>query len=199
MWRGVRVVVILGNAMASRPDPTARVEELREQLHRHNYLYYTENRPEVSDAEYDRLWRELVALEEAHPELITPDSPTQRPGGRPAELFAPVEHLVAMLSLDNAMAPEDLTEFEARLKRALPGIAPVYVCEPKIDGLGVALLYERGRFVRGATRGDGRVGEDITPNLRTIKSIPVTLGGPNLRAYIDDAPLRNVIDWDRGY
>ena len=112
MWRRLRVVVILGNAMASRTDPTARVEELREQLNRHNYLYYTENRPEISDAEYDRLWRELVALEEAHPELITPDSPTQRPGGRPAELFAPVEHLVAMLSLDNAMAPEDLTEFD---------------------------------------------------------------------------------------
>ncbi|HEV3346916.1 MAG TPA: NAD-dependent DNA ligase LigA, partial [Methylomirabilota bacterium] len=158
--------------MASTADVAARVEELREQLNRHNYLYYTENRPEVTDAEYDRLWRELVALEEAHPELVTPDSPTQRPGGRAAELFAPVEHLVAMLSLDNAMAPEDLTEFEARLRRALPGIAPVYVCEPKIDGLGVALLYERGRFIRGATRGDGRIGEDITQNLRTIKSIP---------------------------
>jgi DNA ligase (NAD+) len=164
--------------MASRTDPTARIEELREQLNRHNYLYYTENRPEVTDAEYDRLWRELVTLEEAHPELVTPDSPTQRPGGRPAELFAPVEHLVAMLSLDNAMAPEELTEFEARLKRALPGITPGYVCEPKIDGLGVALLYEGGRFVRGATRGDGRTGEDITQNLRTIKSIPVKLSGP---------------------
>ncbi|HEX6078463.1 MAG TPA: NAD-dependent DNA ligase LigA [Methylomirabilota bacterium] len=155
-----------------------RIEALREQIHRHNYLYYTENRPEITDAEYDRLWRELVALEDAHPELVTPDSPTQAPGGKVAELFAPVEHLVAMLSLDNAMAPEDLTEFEARLKRALPGIVPSYVCEPKIDGLGVALLYERGRFVRGATRGDGRVGEDITQNLRTIKSIPDRLSGP---------------------
>ena len=155
-----------------------RIEALREQIHRHNYLYYTENRPEITDAEYDRLWRELVALEDAHPELVTPDSPTQAPGGKVAELFAPVEHLVAMLSLDNAMAPEDLTEFEARLKRALPGIVPSYVCEPKIDGLGVALLYERGRFVRGATRGDGRVGEDITQNLRTIKSIPARLSGP---------------------
>src|SRR6185295_9688426 len=135
--------------MTAPADVTARIEALREQLHRHNYLYYTENRPEITDAEYDRLWRELVTLEEAHPELVTPDSPTQRPGGKVAEL-----------SLDNAMAPEDLTEFEARLKRALPGIAPTYVCEPKIDGLGVALLYERGRFVRGATRGDGRIGED---------------------------------------
>src|SRR5260370_3138950 len=164
--------------MASTADVAARVEELRQQLNRHNYLYYSENRPEVSDAEYDRLWRELVAMEEAHPELVTPDSPTQRPGGRAAELFAPVEHLVAMLSLDNAMAPEDLTEFEARLKRALPGIAPAYVCEPKIDGLGVALLYERGRLVRGATRGDGRIGEGIRQNLPTIKSIPTTLAGP---------------------
>ena len=121
--------------MTAPADVTARIEALREQLHRHNYLYYTENRPEITDAEYDRLWRELVTLEEAHPELVTPDSPTQRPGGKVAELFAPVEHLVAMLSLDNAMAPEDLTEFEARLKRALPGIAPTYVCEPQIDGL----------------------------------------------------------------
>lgn len=164
--------------MTAPADVITRIEALREQIHRHNYLYYTENRPEITDAEYDRLWRELVALEDAHPELVTPDSPTQAPGGKVAELFAPVEHLVAMLSLDNAMAPEDLTEFEARLKRALPGIVPSYVCEPKIDGLGVALLYERGRFVRGATRGDGRVGEDITQNLRTIKSIPDRLSGP---------------------
>ncbi len=168
--------------MTAPPDVVTRIEALREQIHRHNYLYYTENRPEISDAEYDRLWRELVALEDAHPELVTPDSPTQAPGGKVAELFAPVEHLVAMLSLDNAMAPEDLTEFEARLKRALPGIVPSYVCEPKIDGLGVALLYERGRFVRGATRGDGRVGEDITQNLRTIKSIPPRLAGPLQKA-----------------
>ena len=164
--------------MPSPADVSARLDELREQINRHNYLYYAESRPEISDAEYDRLWRELVALEEKHPELVTPDSPTQRPGGRRAELFAPVEHQVAMLSLDNAMAPEDLREFEARIKRALPGVTFAYVCEPKIDGLGVALLYERGRFVRGATRGDGRIGEDITQNLRTIKSIPATLGGP---------------------
>jgi len=164
--------------MSAPADVSARLDELREQINRHNYLYYVESRPEISDAEYDRLWRELVALEQAHPELVTQDSPTQRPGGRRAEVFAPVEHLVAMLSLDNAMAAEDLREFEARVRRALPGVTPGYVCEPKIDGLGVALLYERGRFVRGATRGDGRIGEDITQNLRTIQSIPGTLGGP---------------------
>jgi DNA ligase (NAD+) len=163
----------------TRPaDVSARLDELREQINRHNHLYYGENRPEVSDAEYDRLWRKLVALEQAHPELVTPDSPTQRPGGRRAETFAPVEHLVAMLSLDNAMTIEELQEFEARIRRAVPGLTPAYVCEPKIDGLGVALLYERGRFVRGATRGDGRIGEDISQNLRTIKSIPGTLSGP---------------------
>ena len=163
----------------TRPaDVSARLDELREQINRHNHLYYAEDRPEVSDAEYDRLWRELVALEQAHPELVTPDSPTQRPGGRRAETFAPVEHMVAMLSLDNAMTVEELQEFEARIRRAVPGLTPAYVCEPKIDGLGVALLYERGRFVRGATRGDGRIGEDISQNLRTIKSIPATLSGP---------------------
>jgi len=164
--------------MSAPADVSARLDELRQQLNRHNHLYYAENRPEISDAEYDRLWRELVALEQAHPALITPDSPTQRPGGRRAETFAPVEHLVAMLSLDNAMSVEELQEFEARIRRAQPGIAPAFVCEPKIDGLGVALLYERGRFVRGATRGDGRIGEDITQNLRTIKAIPATLSGP---------------------
>src|SRR6266498_3129684 len=135
-------------------------------------------RAEISDAEYDRLWQELVALEQAHPELVTSDSPTQSPGGRRAEAFAPVEHLVAMLSLDNATSPEDLREFEARIRRALPHAKLDFVCEPKVDGLGVALLYERGRFTRGATRGDGRIGEDITQNLRTIKAIPSTLHGP---------------------
>ncbi|MGH7386714.1 MAG: NAD-dependent DNA ligase LigA, partial [Candidatus Rokuibacteriota bacterium] len=164
--------------MGTPGDVGARLDDLRQQLDRHNYLYHVESRPEISDAEYDRLWRDLQALEQAHPELVTQDSPTQRPGGRRAEVFAPVEHEVAMLSLDNAMAADDLREFEARVKRALPGVTPAYVCEPKIDGLGVALLYERGRFVRGATRGDGRVGEDITRNLRTIKSIPATLSGP---------------------
>ena len=164
--------------MTRSADVSARLDELREQINRHNHLYYAEDRPEVSDTEYDRLWRELVALEQAHPELVTPDSPTQRPGGRRAETFAPVEHMVAMLSLDNAMTVEELQEFEARIRRAVPGLSPAYVCEPKIDGLGVALLYERGRFVRGATRGDGRIGEDISQNLRTIKSIPATLSGP---------------------
>ena len=119
----------------------------------------------------------LQTLEAAHPELITPDSPTQRVGGAPAEGFTPVQHLVPMLSLDNATSAEDLREFEARMQRILPGQRFTYVAEPKIDGLGVALLYEHGGLVRGATRGDGRVGEDITQNIRAIKSIPLRLQG----------------------
>jgi DNA ligase (NAD+) len=159
-------------------DAAARIEELRQEIRRHDYLYYVLNRPELSDAEYDALFRELRRLEERHPHLVTADSPTQGVGGRRALAFAPVEHRVAMLSLDNALTAEDLREFEARITRALPRAAFAYVCEPKIDGLGVALLYTRGRLARAATRGDGRVGEDITPNLRTIKTIPALLHGP---------------------
>jgi DNA ligase (NAD+) len=161
----------------TRADALQRLTELREAIHHHDYLYYVEARPEVSDAEYDTLLKELRALEAAFPDLVTPDSPTQRVAGQPIDAFRPVEHRAAMLSLDNAMTPDDLREFEARLKRALPGATMHYVCEPKIDGLGVALLYAQGRFVRGATRGDGRVGEDVTANLRTIRSLPLALKG----------------------
>src|SRR6266542_1121320 len=160
-----------------RADALQRITELREQIHRHAYLYYVEARPQISDAEYDRLMVELRALETDFPELITPDSPTQRIGGTPVEAFKPVEHRVAMLSLDNATTPAELREFEARMGRVLPGARFAYVAEPKIDGLGVALLYKHGRLVRGATRGDGRVGEDVTQNLRTIRSLPVVLRG----------------------
>src|ERR671931_1576277 len=162
----------------TRADALQRITELREQIHHHDYLYYAEARPEVSDAEYDALMRELRELEAAFPDLVTADSPTQRVAGQPVDAFRPVEHRAAMLSFDNATTPDDLREFEARLGRALPGARFEYVCEPKIDGLGIALVYERGRFVRGATRGDGRVGEDITQNLRTVKSLPIVLRGP---------------------
>jgi DNA ligase (NAD+) len=161
-----------------RADAAQRATELREQIHRHDYLYHTVARPEISDGEYDALVRELRAIETEFPDLVTEDSPTQRVSGQPVETFRPVEHRVAMLSLDNATTPDDLREFEGRLRRALPGADFRYIAEPKIDGLGVALLYERGRFVRGATRGDGRVGEDITANLKTIRSIPMVLRGP---------------------
>ena len=136
-----------------RADAVQRIAELREQIHHHDYLYYVEARPAVADAEYDRLMAELRTLEADSPDLVTPDSPTQRIGGTPVEAFKPVEHRVAMLSLDNATTPAQLREFEARMGRVLPGARFRYVAEPKIDGLGVALLYARGRLVRGATRG----------------------------------------------
>jgi DNA ligase (NAD+) len=164
--------------MATRKNPAARAEELRALLHHHGHRYYVLDRPEISDAEYDRLFNELKALEAAHPELRTPDSPTQRVGGAVAEGFVSVQHRVAMLSLDNVYSVDEIREFEARLSRALRGEAFRYVCEPKVDGLGVALLYERGLLVRGATRGDGRMGEDVTQNLKTVRTIPLRLQGP---------------------
>ncbi len=163
--------------MASKKNSAARAEELRSLLHHHNYCYYILNRPEISDVEYDRLFNELRELEVAHPELVTPDSPTQRVGGAVAEAFAPVRHRVPMLSLDNASTTDEIREFEARFRRALPRQSFAYTCEPKVDGLGVALLYERGRLVRGATRGDGRLGEDVTQNLKTVRTIPLRLRG----------------------
>ena len=165
-----------------RADAAQRLAELREAIRHHDYAYYVEAKPDVADVEYDALRRELTDLEAEFPELVTPDSPSQRVAGQPVDAFRPVEHTVAMLSLDNATTPDHLREFEARLGRALPGAGFRYVCEPKIDGLGVALLYRRGHFVRGATRGDGRVGEEITQNLRAInvggkKSVPTVLHG----------------------
>src|SRR5437867_1952785 len=175
----------------TRAEAAQRIAELREHIHHHDYLYYVEARPEIADAKYDRLIRELRDLEARFPDLITDDSPTQRVAGTPTAVFKPVEHQVAMLSLDNATAADDLREFEARISRALPGARFTYVCEPKIDGLGVALLYARGRFVRGATRGDGRVGEDVTPNLKTIRSIPMVLRGA--LAAVDEFEVRGEV------
>ncbi|HBH00418.1 MAG: hypothetical protein A2W08_08730 [Candidatus Rokubacteria bacterium RBG_16_73_20] len=158
-------------------DDRRRVARLREEIRRHNRLYYEQARPEISDAAYDALVRELRALEARHPELVTPESPTQRPGGRPARAFAPVAHRVAMLSLDDVASTAELRAFAGRVARALPGARVGWVCEPKVDGLGVALLYRRGRFARGATRGDGRVGEDVTRNLAALRAVPKRLRG----------------------
>ncbi len=127
--------------MAAKKSLAARAEKLRALLHHHNYCYHILNRPEISDAEYDRLFNELKELEAAHPGLGSPDSPTQRVGGAVAEGFTSVQHRVPMLSLDNAYSADEIREFEARLQRALPGETFSYVCEPKVDGLGVALLY----------------------------------------------------------
>ncbi|HSB41506.1 MAG TPA: NAD-dependent DNA ligase LigA [Methylomirabilota bacterium] len=155
-----------------------RAAHLRTEIARHDRLYYERARPEISDAEYDALVRELRRLEAPFPGLVEPGSPTQRPGGAPAGPFARVTHRVAMLSLDSVTEADEVRAFEARVRRALQGPAPTWVAEPKVDGLGVALLYRRGRLVRGATRGDGRVGEDVTGNLRTVASIPGRLRGP---------------------
>ena len=151
-----------------------RVEELRERLNYHAYRYYVLDDPEISDAEYDELMSELARLEDCLPELVTPDSPTQRVGVTPAELFTPVEHRAVMLSLDNAFSREELEAWALRVERTA-GSGVRYSCEQKIDGVAVALTYEDGLLVKGGTRGDGRVGEDITANVRTVRSVPQRL------------------------
>jgi DNA ligase (NAD+) len=159
--------------VAGGVDVRGRIEDLREQVRYHNRRYHVDDAPEISDAEYDGLYRELEALEDEHPELITPDSPTQRVGGEPIEGFEEVRHSVPMLSLANARKIEDLREWDARVRRLLgEDETPRYVTELKIDGLAVSLRYENERLVRGATRGNGVVGEDVTAQLRTIRSIP---------------------------
>lgn len=167
-------------------DPAQRVHHLRDEIRRHEELYYVQAAPEISDAEFDALMNELKALEAAHPGLLTPDSPTQRVGGRPAEGFATVEHLQPMLSLDNAYNEEDLRAFDERVRKGLAiDQSPSYVAELKIDGLSMALTYEDGRLVRGATRGDGVRGEEVTHNVRTVRALPLLLkGGPRGRIEI---------------
>ncbi len=152
-----------------------RIEELRELIRKYDYHYYVLDQPLVSDAEYDRLFRELKELEEKYPQFITPDSPTQRVGAPPAEEFRPVRHALPMLSLQNCFTEDEFLEWDRRVRRLLGGERPVYVCEPKLDGLSVELVYENGVFTVGSTRGDGYVGEDVTRNLRTIRQIPLRL------------------------
>jgi DNA ligase (NAD+) len=149
------------------------VEELRRQLEHHEYLYYVLDQPEISDAEFDRLMRELRELEEAHPELRSPDSPTQRVGGQPREGFVKVPHTSPMLSLDNALNEQELRDFDARVRALLKGEAYGYVAELKLDGLSMAAQFEGGRLKQAVTRGDGRIGEDVTENARTIRSLPL--------------------------
>jgi len=158
----------------------ARAEELRRLIEHHNRRYYVLDAPEVSDAEYDALFRELQAIEEQHPELVTPASPTQRVGGAALDKFAPLPHRLPMLSLENATNEEEIREFDQRVKKvlALPADAEVgYVCEPKMDGLAVELVYENGVLAVASTRGDGLTGEDVTANIRTIRSLPLRLSG----------------------
>jgi DNA ligase (NAD+) len=168
--------------------PAERIAELRDRIRHHEELYYVRDAPEISDAEFDALMRELIALEQAHPELADPSSPSQRVGGRPAEGFETVRHMAPMLSLDNAYSEAELREFHARLARAasLDPAAPItYVAELKIDGLSIALTYEHGRLTRAVTRGDGTEGEDVTANARVIRAIPLRLRPPSPPAIME--------------
>jgi len=153
----------------------ARLIALRDEIRRHDYLYYVKDRPEISDSQYDRLFRELVELEQAHPELMSPDSPSQRVGAPPLQELLKVPHEQPMLSLDSIVNPSEVQAFDQRMKRALEALSVEYSAEPKFDGLSVELMYDHGIFTRGATRGDGITGEDVTVNLRTIRSLPLQL------------------------
>jgi len=180
--------------MTDLPTVTARISQLRSELDAHNYRYYVLDQPSVPDVEYDRLFAELQALEVAHPELITADSPTQRVGGAVLSAFAQVRHAVPMLSLGNAFEEQQLLDFDRRVREGLDlpaddlfsaGQSVAYSCEPKLDGLAVSLLYENGQLVRGATRGDGSTGEDISENVRTLRTIPLKLRGSGWPAVLE--------------
>jgi len=160
-----------------QPEAEKRIAALRNQIRRHDHLYYVQGAAEISDQEYDRLYHDLVELEAQFPELVTPDSPTQRVGGAPSPDFATFVHRVPMLSLDNTYSEEELREFERRIFRQVGERALDYVAELKIDGLSMALHYEGGRLLRGVTRGDGVRGDDVTPNVRAIKAVPLALHG----------------------
>jgi len=161
----------------SQPDAASRIQDLRDRIEYHNYRYYVLDDPEIPDAEFDKLFRELQALEQAHPDLVTDDSPTQRVGGAPVEKFREVRHRLPMLSLDNAFSEEEMADFDRRIREKLGVESIRYAAETKLDGLAISLLYEDGRLVRGATRGDGATGEDVTHNVRTIDAIPLKLRG----------------------
>src|SRR5499427_10054092 len=157
---------------ANKTEAARRVAELREEIRKHDRLYYEKAAPIISDREYDRLYRELVDLETEFPELITPDSPTQRVGGKPLESFAQIQHRVPMLSLDNTYSEAEVANFYRRITKLLPNEKIPVVIEPKADGVAVSLLYENGKLKYAATRGDGNTGDDITQNIKTMRSIP---------------------------
>jgi DNA ligase (NAD+) len=163
----------------------ARILALREIIERHNHAYYVQDAPTIPDAEYDQLFRELQTLEAAHPELLTPDSPTQRVGDKPLLAFGQVIHAVPMLSLNNAFSLDEVAAFDRRCREGLDETAIDYACEPKFDGLAISLRYENGVFVQGATRGDGMIGEDVTQNLRTVRNIPLRLIGKDIPPKLD--------------
>ncbi|HEY6544454.1 MAG TPA: NAD-dependent DNA ligase LigA, partial [Dokdonella sp.] len=169
----------------SARSSAARIAELRARIDDANHRYHVLDEPEIADVEYDRLMRELEALEAAHPDLVTPDSPTQRVGAAPAGAFASVRHEIPMLSLANAFSEEEVGDFVRRIEQRQDTTDPLFSVEPKFDGLAISLRYERGLFVRGATRGDGEQGEDVSANLRTIRSIPLRLRGDGFPAVLE--------------
>jgi DNA ligase (NAD+) len=172
-------------AVSTRQAAKARIAELREEIRRHEHLYYALHRPEISDREYDALERELRDLESGHPDLVTPDSPTQRVGEKPSESFPAVAHRTPMLSLDNTYSEDELREFEQRVFRQVGRREIAYVAELKIDGLSMALRYEEGRLARAVTRGDGVRGDDVTPNARAIRAIPLVLRGDSVPSELE--------------
>src|SRR5512135_1254951 len=156
----------------------ARAEALRREIAHHERKYYVENDPQISDLEFDRLVRELQELEARFPELVTPESPTQRVGGKPVEGFPAVVHRTPMMSIDNGYTEDEIREFDERVRKLLPEREIAYTAELKIDGLSISVLYRDGRFVRGVTRGDGIRGDDVSANIKTIRSLPLVIDGP---------------------
>jgi len=169
----------------SLPNIEKNIEELREKIRYHNYRYYVLNDPIISDAEYDQLMKELTEMEKKYPQYITSSSPTQRVGVEPVSEFTTVKHITPMLSLSNAFSDEELIAFDQRIKKIVPKQKIEYIVELKIDGLAIALVYENGIFIRGATRGDGIIGENITSNLKTIKTIPLKLFSDDLPSHLE--------------
>jgi DNA ligase (NAD+) len=161
-------------------DVTSRIHALREEIRRHDQLYYVQAQPEITDLQYDQLMEELRGLEQQHPELVVADSPTQRIGDQPVAGLERVSHVVPMLSIENTYSLAELRKFVQRAMKLLPGETCEWSVELKIDGVAVSLIYEQGRLVRGVTRGDGRVGDDVTHNIRTIRNIPLFLQGRDL-------------------
>ena len=178
----------LGITIAMSNTLQNNIETLRAEIRRHDELYYQRAKPEISDQEYDALLRKLSDLEQAHPELVTPDSPTQRVGGKPLESFASVRHAIAMISIDNTYSEGEVREFDQRVRKALESEAYSYVCEPKIDGVSLSLRYENGILTQAATRGDGDNGDDVTQNARTIHDIPLRLQDPTPARRTGDMP-----------
>ena len=162
-----------------------RIHSIREQIHQHNYAYYVLNDPSITDEEFDQLFNELLKLESEHPEFLTDDSPTQRVGAKSDSAFDAVQHAVPMLSLNNVFSDGDAVDFDRRV-RSLTDVQHLnYMVEPKVDGLAISIIFREGKLIRAATRGDGEVGENVTGNVRTIRSIPLTLLSENIPSLLE--------------